>query len=379
MGKSPQDGGGWGRKPALAGYLAMEPVLLAALFVGAVAAFAAVLGLSRLYHAQQESLGVRWFERGAGDLKSQKYDAAALEFRTALRYSRDNYSYQLNLAEALIGLKRTGEAQAYLVNLWDREPENGKVNLELARIAAEKDDREHALRYYHNTVYATWPGNGEAERREARVELIEYLLNIKANEQAQAELIALEANLGDDAAEQLRVGDLFVRAGDYEHALAAYRASARKDRNNHPAQAGAGLAAFQLGQYPVASRYLQAAVRSDANDVRSADLLRVTELVLELDPFARQISAAQRRQIVMQDFGIAGERLTACASPPELGEKWKKMKARVTERGLERDPDLAEEAMEMVFEVERQAAAACGPPQGADEALALIAKAREGR
>ena len=60
------------------------------------------------------------------------------ELRTALLYSRDNYSYQLNLAEALLGEGRRDEASAYLVNLWEREPENGQVNLELAYIAAQK-------------------------------------------------------------------------------------------------------------------------------------------------------------------------------------------------------------------------------------------------
>ena len=76
----------------------------------------------------------------------------------------DDYAYQLNLAEALIGLKRTGEASTYLVNLWDRQPEDGLVNLELARIAVQKGQTEQALRYYHNAIYAAWP---EAIRRQS--------------------------------------------------------------------------------------------------------------------------------------------------------------------------------------------------------------------
>ena len=35
-------------------------------------------------------------------------------------------------------MRKTGEASAYLLNLWDREPEDGLVNLELARIAAQQ-------------------------------------------------------------------------------------------------------------------------------------------------------------------------------------------------------------------------------------------------
>jgi hypothetical protein len=57
------------------------------------------------------------------------------------------------------------KAYAYLINLWEREPENGLVNLELARIAAQKGDTEQALRYYHNAIYAVWPGDQEVQRR----------------------------------------------------------------------------------------------------------------------------------------------------------------------------------------------------------------------
>src|SRR5258708_38951139 len=88
-------------------YLTREPAILAVLTGIAVVLFLAVGGLSRTFHVQQESLGQRWFSRGVADLHARRFDAAAAEFRAALRYSRGNYSYQLNLAEALTGLKRT--------------------------------------------------------------------------------------------------------------------------------------------------------------------------------------------------------------------------------------------------------------------------------
>jgi predicted Zn-dependent protease len=153
-------------------YLRQEPVILALLSLLAVVFFLAVTALSHIYQAQQESLGNRWFLRGAADLKQGHFESAVTEFRSALLYSRDSYAYQLDLAEALIGLKRTAEAQAYFINLWDREPENGLVNLELARIAAQKGETEQALRYYHNAIYATWPGDQQVQRRDTRVELI---------------------------------------------------------------------------------------------------------------------------------------------------------------------------------------------------------------
>jgi tetratricopeptide (TPR) repeat protein len=378
-------------EPDRASYLGREPAGLVLLSVLAVVFFVAVSGLSRVYHAQQESLGNRWFMRGTADLKEEGFDRAVGEFRTALLYSRDNYSYQLNLAQALIGLKRTNEADAYLINLWEREPENGLVNLELARSAAQKGETDQALRYYHNAIYATWPSDQEIQRRDARLELIEFLLGIDAREQAQSELIALAANLDDDPAQYARTGDLFLRAQDYEHALTEYRLALKSERNNPTALAGAGWAAFELGRYPLAERYLQAAVSTDPSDEQSTARLKITEVVLQMDPFQRKISVAERRRIVIDDFVTAGQRLKDCpavgdskgtvpsaSGQQSVSEKWAKMSGQITEPGLRRNPDLVEAATDLVFSIERQTSMVCGTPTGTDMALLLIAKLHEG-
>ena len=369
-------------------YVRQQPVMLALLAVLGVIFFLGVAGLSRAYHAQREALGNRWFTRGVADLNAKRYDSAVADLRSALLYSRDNYDYQLNLAEALIGAGRTAEAYSYLVNLWERQPENGLVNLELARIAAHREQKEQAQRYYHNAIYAVWPGDQENKRRETRFELIEYLLSINAKAQAQAELIALQENLGEDPVQQKRVGDLFLRAQDYEHALAAYRVGLRENRHDAAALAGAGWAAFQLGRYPLAERYLEAAVALNPNDTQSAERLKTTQLVLRMDPFRRQISVDERDRIVVAAFATAGKRLSSCATPKaavastssqsSLDDTWAKMKPRITEQQLRRNPDLVEQAMELVFEIERQTSATCGVPTGEDLALLLISKLHEG-
>ena len=371
----------------LRAYVRQQPVMLGLLAVVGLVFFLAVAGLSRTYHAQRDALGERWFSRGVADLGARHFDSAVTEFRAALLYSRDNYAYQLNLAAALIGLKRTTEANSYLVNLWERQPEDGVVNLELARIAAQRAQTKQALRYYHNAIYAVWPSDEEGKRRETRLELIEFLLSIQAKAEAQSELIALEENLGNDASLQEHVGDLFVRAQDYEHALDAYRMSLKSDRHNEAALAGAGLAAFELGHYPLAERYLQAAVSENSSDVQSGERLRTTELVLRMDPFRRQIAAADRDRIVMEAFAAAGKRLSSCATPkasgaaaaqPSLADNWAKMKPQISGQGLRRNPDLVEKVMDLVFEIERQSSATCGTPAGTDLALLLIAKLHEG-
>jgi len=370
-------------------YLRQRPTMLVLLSVLAVLFFLGVTGLSHVYHAQRASLGDRWFSRGLADLNAKHYDAAVTEFRAALLYSRDEYSYQLNLAEALIGLDHTGEAFAYLLNLWDREPDNGLVNLELARIMARRGQVDQAVRYYNNAVYAAWPPGEESKRRDARLELIEILLQAKRQGDAQAELMALAANAGETPSLQQTIGEMFMRAGDYERALDAYRTILKVDDHNAAALAGAGNAAFQLGRFSVAQQYLQSAIRVNVNDTESAQRLEITEMVLRMDPFRSQISTPDRNKNVVDAFAAAGQRLNTCPLPsrdtfgttgsaPSLKDEWIGLKPQITDAGLRRKPDLAQSAMDLVFRIERQTSSVCGPPTGVDQALLLIAKLHEG-
>jgi len=377
-------------------YFSREPVILALLTGLAVASFLAVTGLSRLFQAQQQSLAAQWSSRGASDLSAGRYQTAITEFRTALEYARGDDSDQLSLAQALLGLGKTDEAHAYLVSLWERQPENALVNLALARIAAQKNQTDDVLRFYHNAIYATWPADLEPERRKARLELIDYLFRTNARAQAESELIALEANTGDDAGQQAQLGAMFLKVQDNDRALAAFRESLKLERRNPAAEAGAGEAAFRMGLYPMAERYLASAVSATPDDVSRAELLKMTQTVLRLDPYRPQVSVAQRNRIVMDAFDVAGERLQSCGlqggaqlteqqkreailkTPAHnLAEQWTKMKPRITEPGLRGDPDLVNMAMNLVFAIENQKMASCGELTDADKALTLIANLHE--
>lgn len=213
------------------------------------------------------------------------------------------------------------------------------------------------------------------------------LLRDHAYQQAQAELIALSANLGDDPAERAHVGDLFLQAQDSEHALAEYRMSLRGDPHNQAALAGAGRAAFELARYPEAARYLREAIEGASNDTASARLLTIADRVLQMDPYRQGITAAERDRAVEEDFAAAGARLDACtvlSSSPGLApwqalhQNWMKLKPHITRGGLRQDPDRVQAAVELVFEIEHQTAGVCGPPDQADTALLLIANMREG-
>ena len=73
--------------------------------------------------------------------------------------------------------------------------------------------------------------------------------------------------------------------------------------------AGEGYAAYELGQYPVAQQYLQEAVKRDPGDKQSAERLKITEMVLRMDPFRRNFRLGERDRLVAEAFATAGERL----------------------------------------------------------------------
>jgi len=171
--------------------------------------------------------------------------------------------------------------------------------------------------------------------------------------------------------------------------LAEYRLTLKADPHNTRALAGSGYAAYELGDYPVAQHYLQEAVKRDPDDADSAQRLQITEMVLRLDPFRRHISVAERNRLVIEAFVTAGKRLQQCAVPNgdgtvtgssqwNLSGEWASLKPQITERKLQRNPDLAEQAMDLVFRIERQTSVSCGMPTGPDLALLLISKLREG-
>ncbi len=139
---------------------------------------------------------------------------------------------------------------------------------------------------------------GPATRRQSvryppGIDRIPYKINAKA--QAQAELIALAANLGDDPEQQTHLGNLFIQIQDYEHALAAFRQSLKSDLDNSAALAGAGQAAFKLGRYPLAEKYLGAAIAANPNDTHSSAELETTRDVLQLDPFRHSTPGSPAR------------------------------------------------------------------------------------
>lgn len=377
-------------------------VVLLLLTLGAVIGFAVVGHLVTRYNANQQARGRRIYAQGLKDLNSGDPNKALEELRAALTCDPGNGQYQLTLGRALRDTGRLDEAQSYLESLWQRTPEDGTINLALARVGARRGSVNDAVRYYHNAMYGIWSSDADGNRRKAQIELIEFLLQKGALAEAHPELVALAASLPSDPALELRTAELMVEAQDYNDALAEYDRVLHIDRGNPVALAGAGETAYRAGRYPTAQHYLQAAVTANPKDSNLRDLLVSTNEIVQANPFARRISDAERNRRLAIAFEEAGQRLTSCAqqkgtnlagvkpaasslSPAPnstsplaaLQSRWLATKpeiSRLRYAGENASPDVI---MDLVFSIEQQTAQDCGEPHDVNHVLLLIARNRD--
>lgn len=375
------------------------PLVLAALTLIAILGFAGVSRLVTRLKANEKHIAFRAFQAGLTQFNRGHSELALDDFRSALTYDRDNPLYQLSLARALRDTGRLEESQSYLLNLWEKSPQDSTINLALARLAARRQSIDDAIRYYHNAIYGLWFSDPDQNRRQTRLELIEFLLQQNARPQARAELITLAAVVPPDPAQHIAVADLFVRAHDYENALAHYQAALKLDRRNAAAFAGAGGVAFQMGRYQMAQRLLQKAVEENLKDEASRQRLQTASLILATDPFLRRISDVERNRRIGIAFTQAGERLKACAQskdvvlPPaanknaseslsnddlvSLWVRWQAARPQLRRLNAPASTDLPDTLMDLILQIEQQTAQQCGEPSGRDLALLLISRHRE--
>lgn len=346
-------------------------------------------GLTRLvvssYRARQGALAQQWSGQGDTAAQAGSFQKAVQDYRTALIYSSGNKSYEMKLAEALLGASQFGEARAYLQSLLDQEPGNGLVNLELARLAVRDHDYPAAVTYFHNSIYGAWETDPQENRRKARLELIQLLLDQGQTNEAQAESITLAASLPSDADLHTQVGTLFLRADADDRALQQFEQALQIKGNLEPALAGAGEAAYRMQDYAQARRYLQSALQENPADSSAAAMLDQATRVVELDPTATHLPTAEKTSRILRAFGLAWTRLDSClAGRPayspgsgvmgDLHSRAQELQPRMLTRTLRRDPDLATQTMDLVDQIEETTAQFCAQPTGDDAALLLIAR-----
>jgi tetratricopeptide (TPR) repeat protein len=353
----------------------LQIVLLIAL---AVAAFF----VTRAIAANNREMSLRdaaeWYQRGQRQVDVGNADDAIESFRRATVKNRAEKRYVLALARAFALKHQDDAARSALLALRESSPEDPDINLQLARLAADRQDVTEAIRYYHNTLYAPWPVDQAEARRRVRLELIRFLLTHRQENRAVSELLALSTDLPDDVGARIEVGQLFVAAGDDGHALDQFQRALRLAPTNEVALSGAGQAAFQAGDYQAARKYLRAAPDGMSTVKETRELV---ELVLSNDPLAARIGSIARRHRLANAFSYAEQRLTTCLEKRPGGQpssnelalrgEAQAFKAQLTPSGP-LEEDAIESGVELIDRIERAVIQTCPPATALDRALILI-------
>lgn len=352
-----------------------EMLQLIALAVIAVAAFFLTRAVATNNRESSLRNAAEWYRRGEQALESGRIDDAIAAFRRASVKSRNNKVYNVALARSLTIKGDRDSARAILLTLRESAPEDASINLQLARIARDRQDVTEALRFYHDALYAPWPADATEARRRVRLELIQFLLTHGQPGDAQSELLAATADSPDDVTHHLELARLFSAAGDHEGALSQYQRALRLAPDNDEALAGAGQAAFDLARYALAQRYLNR-TRAEATAVRSTR--EVVDLILSRDPLAPRIGTAERKRRLAENVAYATQRFGACVAQSsvsaddltlqnEMGALAAQLK---TPQAV--DQDIIEAGADSIDRIVHAIVARCGPATPTDQALLLI-------
>jgi tetratricopeptide (TPR) repeat protein len=372
-----------------------DSIALFSLLLITVALFTATLFLFRSFTNLRSRLAKRWLDRGEAALRSGHPELAVENLRSALAYSPGQRSIEIELAEALAGAGRTQEATSYFNTLWEAEPGSGIINLQLARLAVREGNQSEALDRYRASIYGTWEGDGTTRRRDVRLELIDYLIGIHRYNQARSELVIAAGNSPDNPVLKMQIAKLMEKAGDPANAAVIYKAILQHGAPNLAALEGAGRTSFALGNYVQARDYLVKALNHPGGGAESAqarqdlhDLLEESIQILLLYPSPALSSRAQAER-TLRDRNLVFQRLQECNVPlpgqpsgqaldPALAVvlgKWLQIPSwdKLTVPMLQKDEDLRQTVLQLVYETDRAADKTCGPATGENALLSKIA------
>jgi tetratricopeptide (TPR) repeat protein len=403
----------------------------------AITALLAVLTnyLYQSYASHQVELANRWLVRGDQAMRDGKPQAAIDALSSALAYDPGDRNTEIKLAEALASAGRTQEATVYFNALLESQQGSGLINLQLARLAARQGNEDQAIEDYQKAIYGNWEGDGYVRRRDVRFELINYLTAHQMLDRTRSELLVASGNAPqDDISVQLEIARDMEQAQDPGDALHLYKTILHRHPSLREALEGAGRTAFQLGHYLEAKRYLTRGLEGPGLDQepkplldQSRDRLSEATRLLLLYPSSR-LSARERSARILNDRKLAMARLTECTqdrvqTPPKdaqaasapaskglpipnplqsleshfarhpaapstsqppapapvdpleaLAQRWQQLPAKVSLTDLEKDPDLAQKQIQLIYDTEVITQQVCGAPAGDDALLLRIAQ-----
>jgi tetratricopeptide (TPR) repeat protein len=351
-----------------------------------VALFGITLFLFKSFSTHREDLAKRWYERGRQDLAAHQPVQAINDLRDALGFDPANRDYEFTLAQALDQAGRLDESFVYFSNLLDAQPGSGPLNLELARLSLKKGAIADALRYYRASIYGNWEDDALKNRRAVRLELIQAMIDYGQHDAARTELLIASEDAGDDPATLPRLASLMSEAREYSMALSLYQKALADRPDDAALLQGAGHAAFSLGHYASAQKYLRQAADQLHGELASGPQseLDLSSRIVALFP-APNLSATERAARMQHLGKIIPSLLSDCREGIEsrgadqstidaLDRSWSDA---TKKPAASRDRDAQNTELQLIYRIANRTAQSCPASSGDDMLLQMIAKSPE--
>ncbi len=359
----------------------------------ALAAGLFFFGTRRFAEAESHAIrsqAERWYQQGAKESSASNVAGAVADFRKALEGNRSDTRYALALAESLERENKGEEARQLLMQLRESYPEDAEINLEVARVAAKRQDLTEASHFYRHALFGTWnKGEPRHRRTETLFELIRFELIQKQREAALSDALQLEQELeATDTHSWEQLGELYLRMNEPRRALQSFDAVLRVNHNESEALLHSAQANFMLGRFNAANSSLNA---STARGLKNADTDSVTKqlaLIFEMDPRARNLPSQQRAERVNNILAQALARAQGCDQMPNLSATTHSQMAALEQRlnslqgDLKSHPfsqdDIAD-AFNAAYAAGTFTSSFCGRGSDADQAMLALATSALGK
>jgi tetratricopeptide (TPR) repeat protein len=350
---------------------------IALVFLAIVILFSFDTFMANLEHTEDQAEARRLFADGQRLSAQGRNQLATERFRSALSISRGNRDYTLALGQTLLESGQATEAQAAIDDLLSRDSTDGSANLLMAQIQVKQGNVAKAMSFYHRAIYGQWQEDSAQHQMTARMELVDLLARQDMPKELLAELLPLQDQIGDDVGDQMRIAQLYLLANSPPRAADLFREVLRESPDNADAYAGLAGAEFAKGDYPVALRNFQAALRLRPDDDALRKKRDLSNEVLALDPTRRGLNSQERYQRSLEVLTLAVQSLAACAgtTPPKeisdvLDHANKALKRRVRPADQSDDADSNLDLAQTMWGLRKQQCAQA--PAEAEQPLALV-------
>jgi tetratricopeptide (TPR) repeat protein len=317
------------------------------------------------------------YQKGQKLLASGKAADAADEFRRAHTLQRTNRDFEIALAGAQLTAGRPEEAEQTLSEVLNRNSNDGRANLLMARVRTAQSRFDDAVPFYHRAIYGGWPDGSAADPVEARLELADQLAQRNRSQELLSELLLLDDESSGDPRLARKVAGLYLEAGSAARAEAAYRAILREDPNDADAEEGLGQAELRRGDYYAAHAAFSAAVRLRPDDAKAPARLQLVLRLMQLDPTSRRLGSVEKFRRSQQILDLAEKAALDCVNgqpPPEpLPELLAtSAKLRSEKAGPMPSNEAAETRLELAVQLWKARPRACQTKPADEDPLAII-------